>query len=61
MPVLAFLPIERLPIQINYLGYPGTLGADFMDYIVADRSLIPVESSELFRETTLSAKYLSAD
>ena len=24
------------PIQINYLGYPGTMGADFMDYIVAD-------------------------
>jgi predicted O-linked N-acetylglucosamine transferase (SPINDLY family) len=29
------------PIQINYLGYPGTLGADFMDYIVADPVLIP--------------------
>ena len=24
------------PIQISYLGYPGTLGADFIDYIVAD-------------------------
>jgi predicted O-linked N-acetylglucosamine transferase (SPINDLY family) len=29
------------PVQINFLGYPGTLGADYMDYIVADRHLIP--------------------
>jgi predicted O-linked N-acetylglucosamine transferase (SPINDLY family) len=31
------------PIQVNYLGYPGTMGADYMDYIVADKTLIPVE------------------
>jgi protein O-GlcNAc transferase len=29
------------PIQINYLGYPGTMGADFIDYIIADKILIP--------------------
>jgi protein O-GlcNAc transferase len=29
------------PIQVNYLGYPGTTGATFMDYIIADRTLIP--------------------
>jgi predicted O-linked N-acetylglucosamine transferase (SPINDLY family) len=29
------------PIQINYLGYPGTMGADFIDYIIADRIIIP--------------------
>jgi predicted O-linked N-acetylglucosamine transferase (SPINDLY family) len=29
------------PVQVNYLGYPGTLGADFMDYIVADEFVIP--------------------
>jgi protein O-GlcNAc transferase len=29
------------PLQVNYLGYPGSLGADYMDYIVADRTLIP--------------------
>jgi len=31
------------PIQVNFLGYPGTLGADYMDYIIADRSIIPDE------------------
>jgi predicted O-linked N-acetylglucosamine transferase (SPINDLY family) len=29
------------PIQVNYLGYPGTMGADYIDYIVADPILIP--------------------
>ena len=29
------------PIQVNYLGYPGTMGADYFDYIIADKTLIP--------------------
>jgi predicted O-linked N-acetylglucosamine transferase (SPINDLY family) len=29
------------PIQISYLGYPGTMGADFIDYIIADKVVIP--------------------
>jgi protein O-GlcNAc transferase len=29
------------PIQINYMGYPGTMGAPFIDYIVGDHVLIP--------------------
>jgi glycosyltransferase involved in cell wall biosynthesis len=29
------------PIQVNYLGFPGTMGAGFMDYILADRFVIP--------------------
>lgn len=28
------------PVQVNYLGYPGTLGAPWIDYIVADQTLI---------------------
>lgn len=31
------------PVQISHLGYPGTLGAPFMDYLIADRILIPQE------------------
>jgi protein O-GlcNAc transferase len=41
------------PIQINYLGYPGTLGADFMDYIVTDKFLIPGENQKYFNEKPL--------
>jgi len=29
------------PIQVNYLGYPGTMGGDYIDYIIADQTLIP--------------------
>jgi predicted O-linked N-acetylglucosamine transferase (SPINDLY family) len=46
---------QRLaPLQVSYLGYPGTMGASFMDYIVADAAVIPVSSREFYREKVLS-------
>jgi predicted O-linked N-acetylglucosamine transferase (SPINDLY family) len=33
--------LRAAPIQINYLGYPGTMGAGFMDYLIADDTVIP--------------------
>ena len=41
------------PIQINYLGYPGTMGADFMDYIVADPVLINSEYRKFYSEKVI--------
>ncbi|HEX5126796.1 MAG TPA: tetratricopeptide repeat protein [Rhodocyclaceae bacterium] len=38
------------PIQINYLGYPGTMGAPFIDYIIADHILIPPGQEEAYTE-----------
>jgi predicted O-linked N-acetylglucosamine transferase (SPINDLY family) len=38
------------PIQVNYLGYPGTMAAEYIDYIIADRTLIPVESQKHYSE-----------
>ena len=38
------------PIQVNYLGYPGTSGANFIDYIIADKILIPKESQKYYSE-----------
>jgi len=38
------------PIQVNYLGYPGTMGADFIDYIIADRTIIPISQQSDFSE-----------
>src|ERR1700729_2129203 len=29
------------PIQVNFLGYPGTLGAGFMDYLITDGRVVP--------------------
>ena len=38
------------PMQINYLGYPGTMGANFIDYIIADPILIPSDSQKHYNE-----------
>ena len=38
------------PIQINYLGYPGTMGSEFMDYIIADKTVIPENEKINFSE-----------
>lgn len=38
------------PIQVNYLGYPGTMGADFIDYIVADAVIAPMQHQEHYSE-----------
>jgi protein O-GlcNAc transferase len=38
------------PIQVNYLGFPGTTGAKYMDYIIADKAVIPKSSKEFYSE-----------
>jgi protein O-GlcNAc transferase len=38
------------PVQVNYLGFPGTMGADYLDYIIADRTVIPVEAERFYAE-----------
>ncbi|MGA7965355.1 MAG: hypothetical protein WCB49_05645, partial [Gammaproteobacteria bacterium] len=41
------------PIQVNYLGFPGTLGADYIDYILADACVIPPEQRECYVENVV--------
>lgn len=38
---------------MNYLGYPSAMGADFMDYIVADKTVIPDENRAYYTECIL--------
>jgi len=38
------------PIQISYIGYLGTMGANYYDYLVADRTLIPEEKQHHYSE-----------
>jgi len=38
------------PIQVNYLGYPGTMGAPYIDYIIADDTVIPEANQQYYSE-----------
>jgi protein O-GlcNAc transferase len=38
------------PVQVNYLGFAGTMGADFIDYIVADKVALPFEQQPHYAE-----------
>ena len=40
-------------IQINYLGYTGTMGSDFMDYLIADKTVIPEKDKKYYSEKIL--------
>ncbi|MCP5420413.1 MAG: hypothetical protein H6970_01425 [Gammaproteobacteria bacterium] len=42
--------LRPAPLQVSFLGYPGTMGADFMDYIVADRVVLTAEELNCYSE-----------
>jgi protein O-GlcNAc transferase len=42
--------LRAAPVQVNYLGFPGTLGAPYIDYLVADATVIPPEERRHFSE-----------
>jgi predicted O-linked N-acetylglucosamine transferase (SPINDLY family) len=44
------LACRPAPVQVNFLGYPGTMGADFIDYVIADPICIPPGDEAFFSE-----------
>jgi protein O-GlcNAc transferase len=46
----AIFAVRPAPIQVNYLGYPGTMGASFIDYIIADRFIAPASEQAFYIE-----------
>jgi protein O-GlcNAc transferase len=38
------------PIQIQYLGYPGTMGGDFIDYLICDEFVVPASQAPFYSE-----------
>lgn len=57
------LAMRPAPIQVNYLGYPGTMAAPYMDYLLADETVIPPTNERFFTEQVmhLPGTYLPAD
>jgi predicted O-linked N-acetylglucosamine transferase (SPINDLY family) len=47
---IAIFAHRAAPIQVNYLGYPGTTAAPFIDYLIADRVVIPEGEDRHFSE-----------
>ncbi len=47
---LSIFSYRAAPIQVSYLGYPGTLGTDYIDYLIADKTLIPQQSQQHYSE-----------
>ncbi|QIB66930.1 tetratricopeptide repeat protein [Kineobactrum salinum] len=38
------------PVQVSYLGYPGTMGCDFIDYLIADSTVLPEQDQQYYAE-----------
>jgi len=52
-PRMALFAHRAAPVQVNYLGFPGTLGAPYMDYILADAVVIPPGEEAFYTETVM--------
>lgn len=50
---LGVFALRAAPVQVNYLGFPGTIGASYMDYIIADQHVIPVEEQDGYVESVV--------
>lgn len=42
--------LHPAPIQVSYLGYPGTMGAPYIDYLIADPTIVPAEHRQFYSE-----------
>jgi predicted O-linked N-acetylglucosamine transferase (SPINDLY family) len=47
LPVFACRPA---PLQVSWLGFPGTTGASYIDYLIGDRVVTPLENAHHFKE-----------
>ena len=44
-------------IQVNYLGFPGSMGSTYIDYIIADKVIIPDELKKHYSEAVVRLPY----
>ena len=51
------MALRPAPVQINWLGYPGTMGAPFMEYLIADRIVVPKEDERYYTEKIAALRF----
>ena len=51
------MALRPAPVQVNYLGYPGSMAADFVDYLIADPVLIPEGGEAWYGEKIVRLPY----
>jgi predicted O-linked N-acetylglucosamine transferase (SPINDLY family) len=51
------------PVQVSYMGFPGTLGVEFIDYLIADPVLVPAGAERFYAEriVRLPSTYMASD
>lgn len=49
--------LRPAPVQVNYLGFPGTTGADFIDYFITDKIVTPTREIPLYSEKLVFLPY----
>lgn len=53
----AVAALRPAPIQVSYLGYPGTTGAPWIDYLIGDSVVIPKEDATRYSEAVIELPY----
>lgn len=59
----ALFAMRSAPIQVSYFGFPATMGAPFIDYLVADRTVLPESAAQWYAESLVRLPhcYFSGD
>jgi predicted O-linked N-acetylglucosamine transferase (SPINDLY family) len=50
----AIVEMRPAPVQVSFLGFPGTTAAEFIDYMIADRIVIPKNEEQHYREKIIA-------
>lgn len=53
--------LRAAPLQLSYIGYLGTMAAEYMDYLVADATIIPPEHREQYSEKIIYLPHYQAN
>ncbi len=60
---MGLFALRPAPVQVSYLGYPGTTGSGFHDYLITDRLVTPPDQQRFYTEkfVTLPHCYMATD